>query len=610
MKNKLLSFIWRTNQAIVACQVFFLYVSFFNLLKVSQLVLINRVSVVMTVAVDLPYSRELLSGLSLSMAVIGILFTISSRLKRNNFYLLGAFSAGVLLQLFNSYFLWLGGALIILLATLLEIRIIDWNFPRFLLNVVLFLISFMLFIEIFSALNWFLVGVFGLNETPFVYVANLATSIHYSYFYPTIVIILMLVFSWFGSIVTSALSKDKFHLIKPILSFKILNFKVKSIRLYFLPTIIVSVFLALYVYLPFVNPYFFIVSVDIPYYEKWLQSLEKTNPLTFLNLIFSRVPNIPNQIGDRPLVLLLLSFYNFLNVNPKIFLAYMPAILAPSLVTSVFLTFRKVWSDKEAFIAAVATAFSPFIMSNIYAGFYANWVAMIFLYPLLFCLSKLMLGFRKSFFLASLFFASLIWLSHAYTWLQMLLILAAYIFITALFQSFKCLEADGFKANFYCLFLFLAVMVAFDFARFFATGSCALANTLGKTSPLYEFKSSLSVGFFFLVLAFFTGGGLYNPLMWFLGLFGFFSLDLRNSFERILIIWLALSGISFLLAEPWLVFRVLLNLPLPLFVAKGLNFLMERLKVYGKWFDKLIFIFFVTFCLSHSLHYLYNIVSK
>src|SRR5690606_30103990 len=131
-------------------------------------------------------------------------------------------------------------------------------------------------------------------------------------------------------------------------------------------------------HLPIINPDNQLVGVDTRQYAIWMDELRASkNSFDFLNKAFVEILG-----GDRPLSLFFLfAFQNVVDSSGQTDahnLEYVTFILAPSLViVSYFLTRELTRNDNTSLLAAFLTSISFHILIGIYAGFYANWLALI-----------------------------------------------------------------------------------------------------------------------------------------------------------------------------------------------------------------------------------------
>ena len=145
--------------------------------------------------------------------------------------------------------------------------------------------------------------------------------------------------------------------------------------------------------------------------------------------------------GDRPFTILLilpivLSLSPYLSTVDSIELV-LPMILAPSLSMAIFFLTREITKNEVlAILSAFLTMISPQFLIGIYAGFYANWFALI----LAFISSTFMFMFLRTSCLryAVLFFATLVLVifTHTYSYTVFALVLTIFLVSSLFLRSF------------------------------------------------------------------------------------------------------------------------------------------------------------------------------
>ena len=194
-----------------------------------------------------------------------------------------------------------------------------------------------------------------------------------------------------------------------------------------------SAILSLYPYLPTINPNMANISVDVVYYTQWLNDMMgsgnevggntgdgKSMYTSIIGKAF-----ILND-GDRPLSLLLMfTIYKIVNiftsVEVSMVIRFMPLFLAPILTYIVYRFALILYNDRMiASIVALFTPFSYHFVVGIYAGFFANWLALIAMYATLICLLLYIKGERTLHLLSIFLCLVLVMLLHVYTWVYLI----------------------------------------------------------------------------------------------------------------------------------------------------------------------------------------------
>ena len=154
--------------------------------------------------------------------------------------------------------------------------------------------------------------------------------------------------------------------------------------------------------------------MDTPFYSAWVTSLSKShNVFDLLREAF-----FVQREGDRPLTLLIiycLMLVTHLNVAKLV--EYLPLVLSPSLSLVVYFLSKEITRDERASLfASIVSALSFQTLIGIYAGFYANWIALLLGYASLTFVVKFIRYNKKNDALIFLSFYLLLAFSHLYTW--------------------------------------------------------------------------------------------------------------------------------------------------------------------------------------------------
>jgi len=172
------------------------------------------------------------------------------------------------------------------------------------------------------------------------------------------------------------------------------------------------------------------VGEDTARYVNMVNNLmQSADPKMFTQKLFHSI-----ETGDRPLTLI------FLSVVTKIFpldllqaIEFMPMILGPALVLVVYYLMRELIpnNDTAALLGSFLTAVSSQILISIYAGFYANWLALILGYLSFVFLFKFLKTPSRVNIIIYFMMVLLLLLSHIYTWTVLMIV--AGIFLAVMF---------------------------------------------------------------------------------------------------------------------------------------------------------------------------------
>jgi hypothetical protein len=235
--------------------------------------------------------------------------------------------------------------------------------------------------------------------------------------------------------------------------------------------VLLSMFMALSIFivlLPHIGGHLYKVGEDTTPYAEMMQKLKSADDIElFVDLIFSGITS-----GDRPLSLILL--YALLNVfSNNIVLTLeiiLPAILAPLLVLSIYLLSKALsGSSLVSLASSFITAVSFQIMIGVYAGFYANWIALVIgTFAAWLSIRYLDVGEKKFLVAFSISILALL-LSHSYTWSIFTSFFILYLLVLRWRKVSRSREIKH-------LLIILACIIAADFMKGVAFDSLSAAQ--------------------------------------------------------------------------------------------------------------------------------------
>lgn len=375
-------------------------------------------------------------------------------------------------------------------------------------------------------------------------------------------------------------------------------------------SIALSFFVAVYPYLPGLNPAGKPVGVDIRlgYYQDRLQETDKYGDFvsTFSHMFFSS--------PDRPLSLFLMYLgWRVAGISASQMVQFLPAILSPLLVLVTFFFARK--SGLNRWASSVASLFATFSFHTtvgLFGGFLSNWIGLLFLYLslgfLFWSLQKGswgLLGFAIVFHVALLF-------SHAYTWEMSFGILIMF-FLIVLIRWLK--ERKG-ALEVKMVFALLAADLMVGLARSTVLG-------LGATSVEVMHVSTEPLSLFFVQSFWSTlnrsltiemGISFMNPFLLSLAILGGFGVAFNSQrISRFLLACVGLSVVPFVLGDAVVQTRILYDLPVHIFAFFGLMLVVKLLeKLFdgqeGKRMGTMLIILAVLLDLNYALRCSFNLV--
>jgi hypothetical protein len=166
---------------------------------------------------------------------------------------------------------------------------------------------------------------------------------------------------------------------------------------------------------------------------------------------------------SRPLSLLFfLAVYKLLSfmLDLQTVIKSLPIILAPILIYTIY-RFSLILYNNDKFSAAIAalvSVFSYHVVIGIYAGFFANWFALIIMYITMALIVLYLRSKEKRYLIYALIALELVMLSHLYTWTYLI----ASLLIFALVASISNRRLDK---HIMLLIVIIAVSIASDLAR-------------------------------------------------------------------------------------------------------------------------------------------------
>ena len=331
-------------------------------------------------------------------------------------------------------------------------------------------------------------------------------------------------------------------------------------RILLLVALASALLLGLVPYRPELNPMLAPVGVDTHYYIEWVNQMLQRSPAGAFSYAMGNA-----SFGSRPLLLLTM----YLAVSTGMITAtraaeLLPAVLGPLFVLSSFFFVREGRRDeKMAGVAALFSAFSFEAVVGIWAGFYANWLALSEAFVFL----GLLMGFfrtRSTSKYILLIVASIsILLTHPWTWAIALTIGA--IFVASIWRDARKIVLIR------PLLLFLAINIVVDVTKSLIFGGPLVAQDV--SSSLSGSGGSLSPGFWpniISALFVYFNGLLGNVVVLGFSLIAVIYIGFRDHFERLLTFWMVVGSLLFPLFDGGGEARVIYELPFGVLTTIGL----------------------------------------
>src|SRR2546430_3817588 len=367
-------------------------------------------------------------------------------------------------------------------------------------------------------------------------------------------------------------------------TFKILSHP----RLLLAVSLAASVLLALVPYRADLNPSGSLAGIDSPLYVTWInQMLARPLPQA---LQYSFVEGLD---GSRPLLLVILYAIASLGVSPTQIVEYLPALLAPLLSLSTFIFVRFGQGSKGlAALTALFTPFSFYPTVGLWGAYYANMLALIFVFLFL----TLLLAFSRapSTLMYGLMFALsvAIFLTHPWTWI--LIVTACLVFAVSLWRE------TGHSIHLKSVTGIIVAGIGLDLLKsiVFATRTVAadVTTKLPTSGQVASFWTNLVDG-----LLYTHNGLLGNWIILALGLLAVFALRFKDWFERLVILWVGVASIPFLVLDSYSQTRILYDLPIPVLMSSALLFFLPAVSVRNIRSPGIIIILILVLCANYAL---------
>lgn len=378
-------------------------------------------------------------------------------------------------------------------------------------------------------------------------------------------------------------------------------FKGSAYRWVLAASFALAIIFSIYPYLPAVNPDFRQVSVDVGYYVNWVGQVQKSDEGSLLSRAFVDVNN-----GDRPLSLLfIMALQSVTGLSSQIVVRFLPVVLGPMLVASVYY-FVKYGSNNRniAALSALLTVVSFHFVVGIYAGFFANWLALVTSYLALLFLFKAWEKPSKLNYTIFLALTTLTLFIHVYTWSYLVASIAVFLAISY-FINRKSSDArikHGKMIALAVLAAIIAANVALDVVK---TNYLGAAGGLERDLEIAESKAGFDQ---FLLrwnnLAFtfstYVGGYFTNAAILILALIWVFKARYDNTFDRILLSAIFVGSLPIIFGDHVMQTRIFYNMPIHIPAAIMLYSVVNNFRTHpilGSVFFIAVIAHFLTYAL-------------
>jgi len=356
-------------------------------------------------------------------------------------------------------------------------------------------------------------------------------------------------------------------------------------------------FLAIMPYRPDVNSAGTPVGADTSAYIFWVnQMLQKSIP-DGLVYAFRQASN-----GDRPLSLIIpYAISGIFGVQSDAAVKFYPLLLGPLLVVSTFLFVSLGFGHKHtAGLVGLMTAFSFQFTVGMWAGYFANWLALAESFLLTGFLLRWISSRSKVGFICIVSLSIVLLFTHPWTWDFMLLLSTSFMVERIVANhDFKLMRAAT---------LFVAIGLAADSVKSFVLGGYGggraavdIATSSIGLPQLVAFWPNIAATFaqyYSMLLADSEGLGLASIAMW------RFSAS-RHDFARLVVLWVAIASLPFPFLGSLLQSRIIYLLPIPL-LSTGAVLGLQRLG-QGRTQQALILLVLLLFSANHALSSMFQL---
>lgn len=348
-------------------------------------------------------------------------------------------------------------------------------------------------------------------------------------------------------------------------------------------SLILPVLAVFLLYSPMVNPSNMTVSVDIVHYVNYLNQVRDSskNSLEVLSDMLSK---------DRPLTLLVIYSISILSgLDFKTVSIYLPVILSPLLILSIYYLASKLFKDRfYSSLTCFLTATGPFTTASLYGGFLANWLGLSLAYLSLAILVKSTEQNSVRLLTASILLSILSHLAHPVPW--NFLILAA--ILTAVLLAFRR-HSDGRILKLAATFIIANILYDLLKTRVlgFAGGTIVAQSIISTELSINNLVNFWPINVF---MTYFHVGGAFNFLpTYFLALIGMILFSFVKSLKLdILKMWVVAGLPLYLLGPDYVQARTLQNIPVDFFASAGFLVISNYLSAKDR-FSSIFFIVFV-----------------
>jgi hypothetical protein len=312
-------------------------------------------------------------------------------------------------------------------------------------------------------------------------------------------------------------------------------------------------------HMPTLNPTDSQVGTDSNQYVNWINALNESD--TVSELLYQAF--VEQNTGERPLTLIFLYVVqNLSSSEPLRATEYSLMILGPALTFAIFFLTRELTrNDVISLAAALLTAVSFQMTIAIYAGFYANLMALVFGYSATGFLLRYLRSRSKANLILYGTFIMMTLFAHVYSWSVLTIVVGS--FLLFLLISPHRYYPNSSRRIIITLLLVLLGTVAVDIARTQLTASSG-----GIERDLQFAQSLTGVDQFFFrwnnltyTTTAYLGGQFANFIIFGLAVYWLLRTNSKQPSTILLMIFLSVALLAFLFGNYVVQARILYNIP-------------------------------------------------
>lgn len=332
----------------------------------------------------------------------------------------------------------------------------------------------------------------------------------------------------------------------------------------FIISVVICIVLVILTVMPWINPTYRLVSVDAPLYYKWVQEMSVFDFGGAISWAFA---------GDRSIFMIFLYLLAMV-IFPLDLVQFLPILLILAFSFFSLLLVKAYAGTREAVIYCVLLA--PLSMQSlgvIYSGYFANMLAIIFVYLFYLVFLRFIRKMSRFDLLALITVSVLVLFTHPWTWF----ILASSLLVFLLIQLCSAYRAPElrslFKLKLFSIVGVLLVSVLCDYVRQLLSTTSSVAFVYDTISGSLSFPSVTFLWAAMRVTVNSYLGGVFGcSVLVVLSIFGFLIVLFRKSdLSDLLISWVFIACVSILLTGSEFAYhKFIFSMPLVVFSSLGL----------------------------------------